>query len=380
MAETKQNKLNFNIFNSIILAGIIQGFIFTAIVLFSKKYRSMSTVFLAALILQFSLSNLQFYLADSGILTYKELYDTIYVPYQYVSGPLLLFYGLTLIHPDRNIPLGAKLTVIPFVLAFCASVAYKICVAAGYNNESVMSAFRMGPYIDEFFSIAYDIVIVVYLYVNVVKARIQERVFSLGKVHLGLGWFKTVLICFFFLSFVWLYCAVMDIFKAVDLYYALWIAMSAMIYWMGHIGIYKYGIMEERKKIRSYYIERPAAYSIVKQKSGHIASLDKLIVGEKRFFDPGLTLEKVAGELGLSKSHLSRIINSELGMSFTDYINTLRVEEAKLYLKNPDFSNYTLVAIGLESGFNSKSAFNSAFKKIASQTPSEFRNSMRNSS
>jgi len=51
----------------------------------------------------------------------------------------------------------------------------------------------------------------------------------------------------------------------------------------------------------------------------------------------------------------------------------LRVEEAKLYLTDTDFSNYTLVAIGLEAGFNSKSAFNNSFKKITGQTPSQFK-------
>jgi AraC-like DNA-binding protein len=78
-------------------------------------------------------------------------------------------------------------------------------------------------------------------------------------------------------------------------------------------------------------------------------------------------------ELDLSRSHLSRIINSELKTTFSDYINLLRVNEAKKYLLQPDFSNYTLVAIGLEAGFNSKTTFNSAFKKFAGMTPSAFK-------
>jgi len=51
----------------------------------------------------------------------------------------------------------------------------------------------------------------------------------------------------------------------------------------------------------------------------------------------------------------------------------LRVEEAKTYLIDNEFANYTLVAIGLEAGFNSKSAFNSSFKKITGKTPSQFK-------
>lgn len=86
-----------------------------------------------------------------------------------------------------------------------------------------------------------------------------------------------------------------------------------------------------------------------------------------------MTLEKTAEALELSQGHLSKIINTELDVSFKDYINALRVEEAKSYLSDGDFSNYTLVAIGLEAGFNSKSAFNASFKKITGQTPSQFK-------
>ena len=84
-------------------------------------------------------------------------------------------------------------------------------------------------------------------------------------------------------------------------------------------------------------------------------------------------MEKTAEALELSQGHLSKIINTELGVGFKDYINALRVEEAKTYLLDKEFSNYTLVAIGLEAGFNSKSAFNSSFKKITGETPSQFK-------
>lgn len=67
------------------------------------------------------------------------------------------------------------------------------------------------------------------------------------------------------------------------------------------------------------------------------------------------------------------MINAELHTSYTDYINALRVEQAKLTIQNPESEKYTLIAIGLESGFNSKSAFNNAFKKFTGITPSEFK-------
>ena len=75
----------------------------------------------------------------------------------------------------------------------------------------------------------------------------------------------------------------------------------------------------------------------------------------------------------MSLSHASKLINTFSDYNFSDYINSLRIEQAKKLLSDDSFDQYTIVAIGLESGFNSKSTFYTAFKKFTSQTPSEFR-------
>ncbi|PKA82562.1 AraC-like DNA-binding protein [Ulvibacter sp. MAR_2010_11] len=113
-------------------------------------------------------------------------------------------------------------------------------------------------------------------------------------------------------------------------------------------------------------------YSNEKQCNRHIRAFKRLCIEEKKFLD-NLSLKTTACEIGISTGHLSRIINTEINISFSDYINVLRVEEAKTYLINPKFSKYTIAAIGLEAGFNSKSTFNDSFKKIAGCTPSEFK-------
>jgi len=156
-------------------------------------------------------------------------------------------------------------------------------------------------------------------------------------------------------------------------FYPLWIALAGLIYWLGHIGIYKFGIVQQRKNIRKKQIQKKPNLIVGKTKNIIIERLKTYLVDEKRFLDPDLTLEKTARAIELSQGHLSKTINTELEVGFKDYINTLRVEEAKSYLKDTDFSNYTLVAIGLEAGFNSKSAFNASFKKITGETPSQYK-------
>ncbi|HPJ10695.1 MAG TPA: helix-turn-helix transcriptional regulator, partial [Flavobacterium sp.] len=155
--------------------------------------------------------------------------------------------------------------------------------------------------------------------------------------------------------------------------------ISFVTYWLGYMGIYKFGIIAERKQLKRYAEQAKPTYTILeKQKSSHIKAFEHLIVDQRRYLDSDLTLDRIAEELDLSNSYLSRIIKAELGVGFVDYVNTLRVEEAKRYLLNPEFSNYTLVAIGIEAGFNSKSAFYSSFKKITGQTPSDFKKAQQN--
>ena len=86
-----------------------------------------------------------------------------------------------------------------------------------------------------------------------------------------------------------------------------------------------------------------------------------------------LSMDIITSELGMSKSHFSKLINSYSNYNFSDFINSLRVEQAKQFLSNDDFNSYTIVAIGLECGFNSKSTFYSAFKKFTTKTPTTYR-------
>ncbi|WP_316802254.1 helix-turn-helix domain-containing protein [Pedobacter nototheniae] len=92
------------------------------------------------------------------------------------------------------------------------------------------------------------------------------------------------------------------------------------------------------------------------------------------FLDENLSLTTLAAQLNLSANQLSQIINQKAGKNFFDFINTYRVMAVKEKLKDPTFSHYSIIAIGYECGFQSKSSFNKIFKQITGKTPSEFQN------
>lgn len=91
---------------------------------------------------------------------------------------------------------------------------------------------------------------------------------------------------------------------------------------------------------------------------------------EGAYRDPGLSLGKLAGECGLSTHQASTAINACSGGNFYDWLNRYRVEEAKRLLQAGD---ETVASICYRAGFNSKSTFNTAFRRHTGQTPSEFR-------
>jgi AraC-like DNA-binding protein len=366
--------LNFNLFNSLILVGVIQGFVFALIWLFSKKYRSKSTYYLVALILVYSLSNFQFYLLDIGVFDTVTFYDLYHVPYSLLMPAFMLLYGLSLIHGEVKINFKKRALFFPFLVIIILGLYYKYQLVIAQKPRGYSQFLETMHIWGEFIAIVYSLIIILVLLFEINRAK-KKFHFSLTEIPPRLNWFKVLMIFNLFAILFWAYSEAAFYNESENYYYyPLWIIVSIIIYWIGHGGIYKYGIAKEREQIRKKVAEKYSIAEVTTSKNDLISSFEKFLITEGNFLNPQLTLDLVANELNVSSGHLSKTINTELQQSFKDYVNSLRVEKAKSFLSNPDFSNYTLVAIGLEAGFNSKSAFNASFKKITGFTPSEFKN------
>jgi len=104
-----------------------------------------------------------------------------------------------------------------------------------------------------------------------------------------------------------------------------------------------------------------------------IAKLLHLMDEERLFLDPDLTLNKLSLRLRVHYNHLSRIINERFGLSYNDFVNKYRIEEARKKLTAPEEKESTILDIAYSTGFYSKSVFNAAFKKFTGMTPTEYR-------
>lgn len=105
------------------------------------------------------------------------------------------------------------------------------------------------------------------------------------------------------------------------------------------------------------------------------AAIIQYLKTKKPYLNPEYSLQMMADDLNISRHKLSETINSGQKKNFYKLINEFRVQEVKDMLVNPAFSHYSVLGVGLECGFNSKSSFNRIFKEETGFTPTEFKKS-----
>ena len=98
--------------------------------------------------------------------------------------------------------------------------------------------------------------------------------------------------------------------------------------------------------------------------------LEQLMVAQEPYLDPNLTLRDLAQKMDLPPNHLSQLLNEGFDKNFAEYINGYRLETFKVKAADPNLQHLTILALAYESGFNSKTVFNTFFKKTMGQTPS----------
>lgn len=104
-----------------------------------------------------------------------------------------------------------------------------------------------------------------------------------------------------------------------------------------------------------------------------VARLENLMTNVRVYEDPNLDREGLADSLGVSPRSLSGCINGHYGANFYEFVNAYRVAAAKAALLDPARQNQSIQRIFEEAGFNSKSTFNTMFKKATGMTPSDYR-------
>jgi len=103
--------------------------------------------------------------------------------------------------------------------------------------------------------------------------------------------------------------------------------------------------------------------------------VQQLLKEEKAYLSPQLKIQDLAEQLDVTKHKISQTINTKAKKSFFDYVNEFRVSHFKSLLSDPKNRKYTILALGIESGFNSKATLNRTFKEYTGNSPKAFQKS-----
>jgi AraC-like DNA-binding protein len=130
------------------------------------------------------------------------------------------------------------------------------------------------------------------------------------------------------------------------------------------------GIDSSLKLVSSPHVNEPDTIST------YLPKIEEYMRTEKPYLNPSITIQQIADGINIPARELSLLINKQIGKHFFDFVNEYRIAEAKKILADTEQQKLTVLEILYHVGFNSKSSFNTAFKKHTGTTPTSYRKSL----
>jgi len=367
----------------ILYIGIAQT-LFSGILIAVKKPRTIANQILAAWLLIICAEMILMLINE----TLFELYPIKILPYTY--GPLLLLYAKWMTTENPRFNLRYLWHFAPFIIFLIASLIY--------IDEQVMHGTDGFLVVDRFvsfrivFGITFFISITAYslttfIVINRHKKRLKELV-SYSSDEITLRWLVGLSITFYTGYVIMFIFGGVDIlvgFMPFDPYEISFISLTLLTFLFGVFGFHQPSIFEEvvrhERVENSVQLELDLETDIKKYKCSGLKDEDvadlvnkirKYMVIKKPYLDRDLTIYNLSSQLKISRHTLSEVINEHMGMNFYNLVNEYRIKEVKDRMKSDEYRQLTILAIAYDSGFNSKSSFNTIFKDKTGQTPSEY--------
>jgi len=366
------------------MAGVVQAFGFNLVTIFVKKKFSKPIIFLNLVVLSIALNNLQRWLIDNGYSSDLFLLEHLMVPWYLFIIPMFYAFATHFMKIEDKVVSYVRATVVIFIV----EIVIKLClISYVYYNVPGRDITLITTYltIEDIFNLLYSIFILINASLLIFrKNKFLDYILSYDD----LNWLKWFVKLGVLVVLVWTVAVGIKSFTGDETAYLLVrLSSSILLYWIGYQGFYKFNVLQDRIQLRSSIASEKFTISSNEIKDlrernndlynekhqSEFQDIKKHIVQNKLYLNPLLNQDTLATGLGISRSHFSKLVNTYSGYNFPDFINSLRVEQAKKFLSSEDFRHYTMVSIGLECGFNSKSTFYAAFKKFTSETPTTFR-------
>ncbi len=368
---------------AVFLVGATQG-VFLAAVLVSRHRNALPNRLLAGLMLAFSLDlAMAVYHASAFSLRHSALVG-LDLPLAFLYGPLLYLYVRTLIEGGTKLrekdawhfaPFAAfALFLIPF---FLRTGAEKLALAQDPSLAFQTRALAVVNPLKLLHGAVY-----LGLVVSMLRRHGQRVKDTLSSVeHVRLRWLRNLavgMVAMLALSALFYALGGRNAVLGMDpvrLYDDLTLlAVTIFVYAIGYFGLRQPAITAPTEEaIPSDRVPYARSGMDGEEAERQRERLVALMDDERLYRRGDLTLQDLADALGVTPHNLTEVLSTQLDQRFYDFVNGYRVREVQARLRDPAFADWTVLAIGLETGFNAKSSFNAAFKRHTGMTPSQYR-------
>ncbi len=351
--------------------GAIQGVIYGSILWRNQNLNKGANKFLAVILWFFAYRLIVEVLKIFGIGYYDTWYHLL-LEYNWIYGTLIFFFVKAYVTPKFKLNLKQDwIHFLPVIIEFIWSNFIKSQNFFWDGSRESLSWLGYWGYVvwmqlpTQFIVSAALIIFYIYKSEKLLSKPPTE---SFEIIYNNTKWIKRVLKIMKYYSIAVILTVLIDLIffdYAFNRFYhyPIFMIMALITYWLGIEGF--------NKKDRQVIKIKPLLDHKEKLQLEEIASkLKTLMSEEKAYKNPDITLSSLSEQLGIKSYLTSKCLNIVFEKKFNDFINEYRIEELKILLKDPKSTNYTLLSLAFEAGFNSKASFNRAVKKLTGKSPS----------
>lgn len=378
--DSEEIYFNLNPVNFLIISGLLQNFIVSGILFFKKSDNARAGKLLSITILIVNLHLTNLMLLDLNL---DNLFPfLLWIPYSFLTaiGPLIFLYTKSLTDVGFSFSTRDRILFVPVLIELIMQliqVIYSINLGVLYYNTPLYFIFTPLIYIWTAGSIFYYLKRSLKLIKNhetsLLKNFSNLKEITLAWLHKLITYYRIMWIFWipFMAIFLLFFRFQLQYLIVVIILYLLILILTYLTFWIGIEGIAKMNFVFLKKEVVPVPNKNYINLSERDIKS-YIARIEQLMNDEKPFLIEDLNLRDFAGKIKTDPNLVSYILNKHLNKNFYEFINSYRIEEVKHRLDHPKYKHLTILAVALESGFNSKTSFNRVFKQMTGLTPSEF--------